>query len=863
MKRSEISLYSKILFLFLFGGLFFGCQNQIKVKPDRLELKLGPNDHHFQMRAYPDQDFNLKAFKKSMSDLKNSVSNRKTTPGFDHEWVTQGPGNIGARINTVAIHPTNGAVIYAGFSHGGVFKTTDGGATWKPIFDNQAFLSIGVIEIDPNDPNTIFVGTGDVNIPGGFFIGNGIYKSTDAGETWTNVGLTDHGIISKIEVHPTNSQIVYAGAMGIPSIRDENRGLFKSTDGGATWQKVLFVANQAGIIDLLLHPTDPNIVYTSSWDRFRSDFVSIVEGENAGIWKTTDGGQSWENLLQSYLGRGEMGRIGLDMSGTNPNVISAILVGPNNKDLHSIIRTNDGGNSWDVLIDEQRFNDEIAGSPLGGFGWYFGKIRMNPKDDQDIFMLGIDLWRSRDGGVIWERASPRWWEYTVHADKHDLDFLPDGGFTLATDGGLYKTDIETTDWIDIENIATTQFYRVAYNPHRPDLYYGGAQDNGTTGGNRDSINSWPRLWGGDGFTAVFHPTDPDIYYFETQYGNINGTFDGGENFFSADEGLAGETKNWDMPYMLSPHDPNVMYAGTDKLFRSNSGPEPFYEQMTDTLTNETNSVQHTISSLDESPLVVGQVYVGTTDGNVWRTQFDGAIHQTVNISAGLPNRYVTSVKASPTLANTVFVTHSGYRFNEYIPRIHRSDDGGSNWIDISGNLPDIAINDVYIVPERGDSLLFVATDGGIYGTVNGGDEWERLGSNMPIIPVQDLAFNVINRELVAATYARSIQSYDLNEILDETSSTKEPSKSFELKTSLKISPNPASDFVNLEFFNSERGKSAHLVILDIQGRMVFEKQIEGFGKIKRQISISDFAAGQYIAKLKIRHRVESISFIKN
>jgi len=191
--------------------------------------------------------------------------------------------------------------------------------------------------------------------------------------------------------------------------------------------------------------------------------------------------------------------------------------------------------------------------------------------------------------------------------------------------------------------------------------------------------------------------------------------------------------------------------------------------MTDSLTDETNSVQHTISTLDESLLVVGQVYVGTTDGNVWRTQFDGFLHQVVNISAGLPDRYVTSVKASPSLANTVFVTHSGYRYNEYLPRIHRSDDGGSNWIDISGDLPDIGINDVYILPERGDSILFVATDGGVFGTIDGGKAWERLGTNMPIIPVNDLEFNVINRELVAATYARSIQSYDLNEILDETS----------------------------------------------------------------------------------------------
>jgi len=863
MKRNKIILLNKLLCLLLVGGLFFSCQNEIDLpKSDRLESKLGPNDHYFQMRAYPDQDYNLKAYKSAMSELKNSVSNRSTIQGFDKDWVTQGPGNIGGRINSVAVHPTDSDIIYAGFSHGGVFKTIDGGDNWEPIFDDQAFLSIGVIEIDPNDTETIFVGTGDVNIPGGFFIGNGIYKSTNGGETWSNIGLTEHGIISKIEVHPTNSQIVYAGAMGIPSIRDENRGLYKSTDGGLNWQPVLQVADQAGVIDLLLHPQNPDIVFASTWDRHRTNFISIVSGSNAGVWKTSDGGQNWDNVIEPYLDGGEMGRIGLAMSGTDPDIVTALLIGPSNNDLHSIIQTNDSGETWDILIDEQRFDDEFSGSPLGGFGWYFGKIRMNPRDDNDLFLLGVDLWRSRDKGETWALASPRWWEYIVHADKHDLDFTADGGFTLATDGGLYKTDIETTEWIDIENLPTTQFYRVAYNPHQPDSYFGGAQDNGTTGGNRDSINAWPRLWGGDGFQPVYHPTDPNIFYYETQFGNINGTEDGGENFFSADEGLAGESKNWDMPYMLSPHDPDVMYVGTDKLFRSFIGPEPFFLPMTDSLTDETNSSRHTVSTLDESPLVVGQVYVGTTDGNVWRTQFVDFFHEVVDISTGLPDRYVTSIKASPTLENTVFVTHSGYLNNEYLPRIHRSDDGGSNWIDISGNLPDIAINDVLILPERGDSILFVGTDGGVYGSINGGEEWERLGANMPIIPVQDMDYNVINRELVAATYARSIQSYDLSEILDEVSDVEESSTPLALKTSLKISPNPAADFVNLEFFNSEKGKTAQLVILDIQGRVVFQKQIEGFGNNETQVDISKFASGQYVAKLKIRHRVEAVSFIK-
>ncbi len=853
--------YHLLLFLSV-ALLMAGCGKKTTIQQpnDRLDSKLGPNNHHFMMRAYPDQDYNLKAFKQAMTSLQNSVQSRFFTKGFDGEWETQGPGNIGARINSTAIHPNDPNTIYAGFSHGGIFKTTNGGADWTPIFDDQAFLSIGVIEIDPNNPDILYVGTGDVNIPGGFFIGNGIYKSEDAGATWKNIGLSEHGIISKIEVHPKNSNILYAGAMGIPPIKDNNRGLYKSEDGGASWSQVLFVSEDAGVIDIILNPDDAKTAYVSTWDRFRTDYVSYVKGDNAGIWKTIDGGQNWVNLIEDYLDGEEMGRIGLTMSITDYNKITAILIDPERNDMHSIIQTSDGGDSWEVLIDYERFNDEFASNPLGGFGWYFAKIRMNPADDNDLFMLGVDLWRSQDNGATWERASPRWWEYIVHADKHDLDFT-ENGFLLSTDGGLYNFDFDTEVWTDIENIPTTQFYRVAYNPHRPDLYYGGAQDNGTTGGNRDSINNWPRLWGGDGFQAIFHPTDPNIYYFETQRGNINVTIDGGENWLDGNAGLDGETRNWDMPYILSPHDPNILYAGTDKLFRSDIGPEPFYIPMTDTLTDFGGNTYHTISTLDESPLVVGQVYVGTTDGNVWRTQFNGIFHESVNISSGLPDRYVTSIKASPTYANTVFVTHSGYRANEYLPRIHRSDNGGSNWIDISSNLPDIAINDVYLIPERGDSVIFVATDGGVYGTVDGGSNWERLGVNMPIIPVNDLEYNAAKRELVAATYARSIQSYDLNEILDETSSTIE-NEPFNLKTALKVFPNPAEEFINIEFFNSEKGKDGHLVILDAQGKVVAESIISDFGKQSLQIDVSNLSAGNYFVKLKIRHRVETVQFSK-
>ncbi len=856
-------------FAILFCITFFGCQfpeDQSRTgfgrKKSKLEAKLGPSENSFAMRAYPDQTLDVDAYKTALISLSENVQSRTTQPGFDLEWVTQGPGNIGARVNNLAVDPQDEAIMYAGFSHGGIFKTEDGGLSWKPIFDDQPFLSIGHIAIDPTDSETIYVGTGDVNIPGGYFIGNGIYKSTDGGDIWQNIGLKDHGIISKVVVDPNNAQTVYAGTMGVPGKTDINRGLYKSTDGGQTWQRILFIAQNAGVIDFDLDPSDSQTIIAASWDRFRSDFVSVIAGENSKLWKSTNAGNDWTELSNGLPDENEMGRIGITHSASASGVLYSVFVSDRSQ-LYGIYKSTDNGDNWTEVIDFERFDEEVNGSPLGGFGWYFGKIRVNPLDENDIYLLGVDLWRSRDAGQTWERATPVWWEYSVHADKHDLDFTPSGNMILSTDGGIYKFDQITEEWSDIENIPATQFYRVAYNPHNSDWYYGGAQDNGTTGGNQFDINGWERLNGADGFQPAFHPTNPDVYYFETQNGGITGTNNGGDSFFGADDGLRGETRNWDMPYFISPNNPDILYAGGTKLFRSDAGAIPEFEPVTDLLTSVDGSSNFTISTIDESPIIFGQVYVGTTEGRVYRTQFNGTTSDTVNISEGLPVRYVTSIKASPTKANTVFVTHSGYRANEYTPHVHRSDDGGSTWTDISQNLPEIAVNDIFIIPNTGDSILFVASDGGVYGTVNAGEEWHRLGINMPIIPVQDMDFNVVKQEIVAATYARSIMTYNIEDILNtDVSSSSEPTF-VEKQAFVKVFPNPSSDFINIEFQNIEPNRPAEIVIINNKGQLMYQQQVDQSGKISHQVDISDFPFGKYFTKVKLRHLVKSAAFIKS
>ncbi|MEL7221209.1 MAG: hypothetical protein AAGJ93_07820, partial [Bacteroidota bacterium] len=426
-----------------------------------------PDDDHFLQRAWPDGEISYRTYTQGLKKAKQQALEKGTVAGFDQEWRTAGPANIGARINTVAVHPENDNIMFAGFSRGGVWRTTNGGQSWSPVFDDQLFLSIGDITFDPSNPNTIYVGTGDPNISASFMIGDGIYRSTDGGDTWENIGLGDLNIITQIRVHPTDPNTIYAAAMGVPFERDDERGLYRTTDGGASWQQILFVSNQSGIIDMVMDHTDPSVLYVSAWDRIRNNQESTVSGPNAKIFKTNNGGDDWQQLTNG-LPDDEQGRIGLAIAPTNAQHLYACYVGTNSR-LYEIFESLDGGASWEAVLNPESFNP-ISDTPLGGFGWYFGKIRVNPTDENDIYLLGVDMWRSRDAGENWEMATPPWWEYSVHADKHDLIWNAQGEALLATDGGLYKGTNDMQNWEDIENIPCTQFYRIALNPHLPKNY---------------------------------------------------------------------------------------------------------------------------------------------------------------------------------------------------------------------------------------------------------------------------------------------------------------------------------------------------------------------------------------------------------
>ncbi len=738
----------------VFCGLLLSCKQLRKVETS--PLKFEPAETLFLAKHFPDKTPDYQAMEAAhRSALIKMQAGQRT----DGSWKLEGPANIGARINTIAMHPTDKDILYVGFADGGLWKTTNGGRDWSPIFDNQIWQSIGSICIDPVNPNVIYVGTGDPNVSGYPRAGGGLYKSTDAGSTWKYMGLDETRIISRILVHKNAPNTVYAAAMGAPFFKHNDKGVYKSTDGGITWNQSLLINDSTGVSEIIIHPENEQILYAVGWNRVRNYKKSLVSGPDARVYKTIDGGKNWQ-ILSNGLPQGSFTRMGICLAESDPDVVYVQYTNAQTLNLESIYKSTDGGNSFQ--LHTQGTENGLPGSALGGFGWYFGKIRVNPTNPNDIFLLGVGLYRYYPDEGAWKTVLDDNSENNPHADKHDLIFRDDEMY-LATDGGLYKGQLYGNPaWQDIENIPTTQFYRTAVNPHEPEFFYGGAQDNGTSVGNAEALNEWQRIWGGDGFQMAFRPDDPNVMYVETQNGNIAVTPDGGNTWDGATDGLSG-SRHWDMQYIISQHNPDVLYTGTDKFYQSTSGIFPQWQAISGDLVDySSDALIHQFTTLAESPLDPGVLYCGTSDAMVWNS-IDGGLTWN-RITNGLPVKYISSIKASPASISTVYVSQTGYKANDNTPHLFRSDDYGSTWVSVAGNLPPYAINDVLILPNGNDNVLFAATDGGVYITTNGGDQWERLGNNMPLIPVFDMDYDGQNNKLVAATFARGIQSFSLDQI---------------------------------------------------------------------------------------------------
>lgn len=773
---------------------------------------LEPNDQWHDMRAYPN-GFNEALYLKRMDEQKTLISANIQNRAVDltQTWLHEGPGNIGGKFNVLRKSPVDDDVIYAGATNGGIFKTIDGGTSWNPIFDDMAYLAVGSITIDPLNANTVYVGTGDKNFGGGSHIGNGIYKSTDAGSTWNQIGLEQTGIITELVIDPINSNTIYAATLGNPYEKTNERGVYKSTDGGLNWNNVLFLSDSSGVIDLIMDPSNPNVLYASGYNRINLPYQSKVSGPESKIYKTIDGGTNWTQLTGG-LPMTEESRIGLAISNIAPHDLYAVYVDGDFLDIKDIYKSTDAGSNWTSLnVTNNGLDDDY----MGGFGWYFGEVYVNPYNYDHVVVTGVELFESSDGGQNWQQNAPNWWTYEVHADKHDVMFLDATSYIIATDGGLYKTTDNGQNWTDIENIPVTQFYHIDVDPINIGMYGGGAQDNGTMSGNSISFNSWQRIYGGDGFRVTYLENDPGAMYLETQRGGIN-YYNGSNIDVSPD--LSDDRTNWDTPYIIN-EDAEELFVGTSRINIMEFAPFGSYYPISNDLTKVGlgtaigNDSRHTITEIEQAKYNDNLLFVGTSDGLVWKGLRSNGSWDWTNVTGNLPDRYVTGIKSSPNPNDNMYVCFSGYTFNDYQSYLYKTEDFGQSWIDISGDLPDIPVNDILVVPGEGDNYIFAALDGGVYFTENGGVNWSYVGVDLPLVTANELRLDIPNKKLIVGTYSRSMYSYDVSwlENLNIDYSSIDESGLNEML----IYPNPVVDIVTIK--NVEQGL---IKLYNTQGQLI-------------------------------------------
>ena len=695
-------------------------------------------------------------------------------------WTQHGPLNLSGRLNAI-YEDTNplSPRMFAGSAGGGLWRSTTGGAIWEPVTDEFEHMAVGCMAFHPETPEVMYVGTGDPQISGHPRIGGGAYKSVDGGTTWTHIGLEDTRIVSRIELDPFNPNVLFAATMGNPGMPGPDRGLYRSQDAGETWEQVLFVGDSVGINDVRISSVTGAIL-ASSWHRIRTSTTSDLVSPDNQVYRSLDGGETWD-VIPNPWGEEERCRIGIEES-QGRFVINPVGA---NLQFSNLYRTGDDGNTWAELVPEGAMPDGI----LGGFGWYFSKVRLNPWDFNDISVLGVELWNTLDGGVTWERMGPEWWTYEVHADKHDLQWVGPNELILATDGGAYRSTDHGDTWEDIEHLPVGQFYHVTHIPWAPGWYTAGAQDNGTTTGNASVAMNWSRDRGGDGFTALYHPEDPALRVATVQYANFAYSlteWDQEPEWNSFTDGIDPEDREpWDAPILFHPANPDVAWCGTQRVYRMNGSPFGVWQPVSEDLTlGEGPGLGfRVITTMAGSPFNEDVVAAGTSDGQVWYTA-NGGVDWNL-MTAGLPQRQVTDIAFDPFHADSMTVTLNGYKDAVYTPHVFRAAIGGI-WNDVTGDLPDHPANDWRAL---NDSTWVIATDYGVYHTTNWGQHWERVG-DMPFISVFELDVDTAASQLVAATFARSIQTFPLDSLLPEPA-VEEPVDTSVIAVGEMASPVPA------------------------------------------------------------------------
>jgi len=713
-----------------------------------------PNDWFGRQRAYPNDTIPMDRVTTAINTAREMRRTElaKSDGPAQPRWTQVGPTNVPGRVLAVDVHPSEPNTIYIGSAMGGVHKSIDRGRSWIPIFDEVGILPIGAIEIDPTDPQTIYVGTGEAGPLHYFLLGNGVYKSTSAGETWEHIGLADSGTVGRIIVDPQNPDRVFVAAAGrLMKGPDDSRGLYRSEDGGATWERVLYINPDTGIADLAFH-SQSGIMLASAWE--------YRWGYDSGIWRSEDRGETWTHISGTggLPARSTQHRkITLTIGSTHTTAYAAYC-GRNRFGtgrFEGLWRSDDLGVTW-RQVDNGQLEQAYSHShwPYSS-GSYFGGVQVSPTNPEVIFVQGVSLWRSRNGGASWDDIYGAVGMNTglPHIDHHDLCFLPedDDVFYLGCDGGVWYTEDQGDTWEALDDLANTQFYRIEIDFLNPWRIYGGSQDNGTIVSPTGSPDDWHMIQNGDGGPAIVDHTNSDIVYV-TWFGfPIYKSTNGGASFREVMNGIdPSDSSNIEVvPLEMDAHDPRVLYFGTNRVYRSTTGAE-YWQPISPTLTQGWSFL--TAIGLSSSDNQV--VYAGGATGEIWVTTNGGGSWNWID--ASLPNRWVTRVAVDPEDAAVAYVTLSGYEMTAITtPHIYRTTDYGETWTDISSNLPDAPINDVIVDPFRTETL-YVGTDVGVFRSNDLGAHWTTFGSGMPINVVTDLDYHPPTRMLVAGTYGRSI-----------------------------------------------------------------------------------------------------------
>lgn len=762
---------------------FFAFYFSAEINPAKENISSKtPNDWFFRQRAFPFQEINHTEYLKAIKTAKLMQKSDRE----DVSWEFAGPTNIEGRITDIELDAGNPQIIYFGAASGGVFKSNDEGSSWNPIFDNQSSLSIGDIAISSSDPNIIYVGTGEANAGGGSlsYDGTGIFKSTDAGENWSFAGLENSGSIGRMLVDPHNKDVVYVAAMGRLFSDGSQGGIFKTTDGGQNWEQKLFISDSTGAIDIVVDPSHTQTLYAAMWERVRRPGRRSYGGPTSGIYKSTDGGENWTELTNGLpTAASEKGRIGIDICASNPNVLYAVYADQIGY-LQGIYKSTDEGQTWLPA------GNGVSSNAYSSYGWWFGRIKADPVDPDIAYLIAFDLYKTETGGNSWDMISG----WSVHVDQHAVAINPQDNekVFLGNDGGFYFSNNGGNSWDWNANLPITQFYTCEVDEQHPERIYGGTQDNGTNRTMTGNLNDWSTIYGGDGFRVLVDPVDNNYVFAEYQYGGLGRSVNGGSSFMSGTNGIPGGQRfNWNSPLVFDPQNPEILYFGSQILYKSTNHGQ-MWNAISGDLTNGDdggNIAYNTLTTISVSPLNQNIIYTGSDDGNVYFTE-NGGTNWNI-ISMQLPNRWVTSVAADPFEENTVYVTFSGYRWDDYLSHVFRSQDNGQNWEDISSGLPETPINEIIIDAEK-EGYLYVATDVGVYYSPDNGQNWETAGSDLPIIVVNDLRLHNSTRKLVAASFGRGIYTLDLSIL------TNLKENNFANQNTVKCFPNPFTSNLNIE-----------------------------------------------------------------